>query len=129
MKLISWLVVSCLLLDSCWLLSVFTMDSGTAAASDSSHTYNFVGSSSGSSRFHKGLSITSTPWNGKNKKYYAIWAKAVEIYYLNESKFHYLTDDPPHLPEEVDKISTVWITEDARIRVKLWNSIEPHISW
>lgn len=113
MKLINWLVVSCLLLDSCWLVSFFTMDSGTASASDSSHTYNFVSSSSDSSQFHKGVSITSKPWNGNN----AIWVKAVEIYYLNESKFHYLTDDPPHLPQEVDKTSTTWITEDARIRV------------
>lgn len=66
------------------------MGSGTGFESVSS-SISVVGRLSSSSRFHERLSITSTLLNGKN---YAIWEKAVEIYYLGEIQFHYLTDDP-----------------------------------
>lgn len=45
-----------------------------------------------SSRSQDRLSITSTLLNGNN---YTVWAKAVEVYYVGETQYYYLTNDPP----------------------------------
>lgn len=73
----------------CWFFHLFAMESSTVSASVSSSTSTLVGSSFGSFQFRERLSITSTP-------FCAIRAKVVEVYYFGETKFHYLTDDPPH---------------------------------
>jgi hypothetical protein len=81
-----------------------------------------AGSSTRSSRFRERMSITSTLLNGKN---YVIWAKAVEVYYLGETLYHFLTDDPPAATAAT---FGAWVSEDARIRSELWNTMEDHIS-
>ncbi|XP_058219066.1 uncharacterized protein LOC131329730 [Rhododendron vialii] len=75
-----------------------------------------------SSRFRERLSITSTPLNGKN---YAVWARAVEVYYVGQKCYHYLTDDPPAATATTYE---TWVSEDANIRSDLWNSMEEHIA-
>ncbi|XP_058193764.1 uncharacterized protein LOC131310639 isoform X2 [Rhododendron vialii] len=91
----------------------------TKSASSSSAV---IGSSARSSRFRERLSITSTLLNGKN---YVVWAKAVEVYYLGETLYHFLTDEPPAATAAT---YGAWVSEDARIRSELWNSMEDHIS-
>ena len=81
-----------------------------------------IGSSSSSSRRREKESITSILLNGNN---YAIWSRAVKVYYMGERKFRYLTDDPP---AKEAKDYGDWEAEDCHIRVELWNSMEPQIS-
>ena len=81
-----------------------------------------IGSSSGSSRRREKDSITSILLNGNN---YAIWSRAVKVYYMGERKFRYLTDSPPNKDA---KDYSDWEAEDCHIRVELWNSMEPQIS-
>lgn len=52
---------------------------------------------------------------------YALWAKAVEVYYEGESESHFLIDDPPS-----DNAS--WKPWDVRIHSELWNSMEEDIA-
>ncbi|KAI8568515.1 hypothetical protein RHMOL_Rhmol02G0206500 [Rhododendron molle] len=64
------------------------MGSGTKSISSSLSTGSTVTSAvSRSSQSRERLSITSTLLNGQN---YVVWAKAVEIYYVGESEYHYL---------------------------------------
>lgn len=94
------------------------MGSGTESVSSSTSTVSRL---SGSSRAREQLSITSTLLNGRN---YVIWAKAVEVYYLGETQFHYLTDDPP---AKTASTYGSWVAEHARIWVELWKSMEENI--
>jgi hypothetical protein len=74
------------------------------------------------SRFRDKRTITSILLNGKN---YALWARAIELYFEGDSTSQWLTDDPP-----VPSSSTfaAWKSEYACIRIDLWNCIEPQIS-
>lgn len=72
------------------------------------------------SRFRERLSITSTLLNGRN---YANGATAVEVYYLGETQFHYLTNDPPNrLPRHMLH------GQMRMLGFGLWNSMGDHIS-
>ena len=92
------------------------------SVSASSSSSIVTGSSSSSSRRRDRDSITSIPLNGNN---YAIWSRAVKVYYMGERKFRYLTDDPPATEA---KDYSDWEAENCHILVELWNSMEPQIS-
>ena len=92
--------------------------SASTVASDST----VIGSISSSSRYRDRRPITSIILNDKN---YAIWAKAVEVYFEGESTSQWLTDDPP---ATTSSTYAAWKSEDARIRSDLWNVMEPQIS-
>lgn len=68
------------------------------------------------------LSITSIHLNRSN---YAKWAKAVEVFLLGRKKFDYMISEPP---VSTDSKFADWRTEDAQIRICLWNSMESKIS-
>ncbi|GFZ00912.1 hypothetical protein Acr_14g0005470 [Actinidia rufa] len=77
---------------------------------------------SSSSRNRDRRPITSIILNDQN---YAIWAKAVEVYFEGESISQWLTDEPP---AQTTSTYATWKSEDARVRSDLWNVMEPQIS-
>ena len=67
------------------------------------------------------MSITVIRLNGCN---YAPWAKFVEVYMMAHGWIH-MTNA---LPDRKDPSYATWKVEDARIRLCMWNSLEPQIS-
>ncbi|GFZ16047.1 hypothetical protein Acr_25g0004560 [Actinidia rufa] len=66
--------------------------------------------------------ITVIRFKGSN---YTPWAKSVEVYMMAKGLDTYLTDAPPDY--KYPSYAT-WKVKDARIRLRMWNSIEPHIT-
>ncbi|GFS41529.1 hypothetical protein Acr_00g0074920 [Actinidia rufa] len=92
----------------------------TTESSSVSSSASFMVSSS--PRYRDRRPITSIILNDQN---YAIWAKAIEVYFEGESISQWLTNDRP---AQTSSTYAAWKSEDARVRSDLWNVMEPRIS-